>query len=224
MYASEFFGMSSDEEENTWNREEIENILKISNLKKKEFNSNFQVSGWEDDNDGIIEESEILWAAENGNLISTKNLLAENSNLINVKDRDGYSPLHRACYNNHPDVVEFLISAGGNIFAKTLDLWQPLHSSCKWNNALCAAKLLDEGADINCKTKGVYSKLQLNTVRHTPLHLAASNGKAKEVLQLLLSNFSLKPFLKNDNNETAYDIAQRSGKYYKIFEIINNKK
>ena len=54
----------------------------------------------------------------------------------------------------------------------------------------------------------------------TPLHLAASNGSAKETLQLLLMNKNVKHDTLNDSNETAYDIAKRSGKYYRLFEIL----
>lgn len=51
-------------------------------------------------------ETEILWAAENGRLDLLKNLVTKNPGLVKVKDRDGYTPLHRACYNNHSEVVE----------------------------------------------------------------------------------------------------------------------
>ncbi|KAK6630579.1 hypothetical protein RUM43_014564 [Polyplax serrata] len=212
--------MSSDEDDrNHFSEEQIKEIKRISKLKKKYYNDRFQVSGWDDDTEGIVEEkephakpvSEILWAAENGDLDLVKKLLSQDPELVNVKDSDGYTPLHRACYNDHSDVTEYLLSTGGDIFAKTIDLWQPLHSACRWNNAVSAAKLLEAGADINCKSKG----------GQTPLHLAASNGNAKETLQLLLCNTSLQPNLKNDNNETALDIAQRHGKYYKLFEIVN---
>lgn len=56
----------------------------------------------------------------------------------------------------------------------------------------------------------------------TPLHLAASFGNAKETLQLLLMNPNLKPDLKSDTNETAFDIAQRSGNCYGLFQILDD--
>lgn len=53
----------------------------------------------------------------------------------------------------------------------------------------------------------------------TPLHIAASHGASYETVQLLLSSPYIKPGIVNNNNETAYDIAKRSSKYYKIFEM-----
>lgn len=50
--------MSSDEEEeNQLNAKEVAEILRISNQKKREFQSKFLVSGWEDDLEGVEEEN-----------------------------------------------------------------------------------------------------------------------------------------------------------------------
>ena len=43
----------------------------------------------------------ILWAAENGNTELVSELLESDGYLVNSKDKDGYSPLHRAAYENH---------------------------------------------------------------------------------------------------------------------------
>lgn len=53
----------------------------------------------------------------------------------------------------------------------------------------------------------------------TPLHIAASHGASYETVQLLLMNPYIKPEILNNTNETAYDIAKRSSKYYHIFEM-----
>ena len=55
------------------------------------------------------DEKAILQAAENGNLEKVKNLLAKNPSLIEAADIDGYTPLHRACYGNHIEIVEVFI-------------------------------------------------------------------------------------------------------------------
>lgn len=53
-------------------------------------------------------EKEILWAAENGDIQRVSELLASNCNLTQVTDKDGYTPLHRAAYNNHIQVVNVI--------------------------------------------------------------------------------------------------------------------
>lgn len=52
------------------------------------------------------QDLKILTAAENGKLDVIKELLQENPELVRVNDQDGYTPLHRACYSNHPEIVE----------------------------------------------------------------------------------------------------------------------
>ena len=43
----------------------------------------------------------ILWAAENGNIELVIELLDSDRTLVNSRDNDGYTPLHRAAYENH---------------------------------------------------------------------------------------------------------------------------
>ncbi|KAF2883308.1 hypothetical protein ILUMI_22868 [Ignelater luminosus] len=152
---------------------------------------------------------EILWAAENGKLDIVIRLIESDPNLVNEVDTDGYTPLHRACYGNHFNVVGYLLSRGANVSAKTSLLWQPLHSACQWNNVKCVLYLLQNGADVNAVSEG----------GQTPLHIAASHGTSYETVQLLLMHPQIKAELTNNNGETAYDIAKRSSKYYHIFEM-----
>ncbi|XP_033230457.1 ankyrin repeat domain-containing protein 49-like [Belonocnema kinseyi] len=176
-----------------------------------------QVSAWEDD-DGIDpdrnptepDEKAILQAAENGILEKVKNLLDKNPSLIEATDNDGYTPLHRACYGNHLDIVEYLLSKNAAIDAQTQDGWQPLHSACCWNNVECAALLLQHGADINARSKG----------DQTPLHLASASSHNSPALQLLLLHPDINPRLVNSSGDTAEQIARRTGKYYPLFEVI----
>jgi len=48
----------------------------------------------------------MLSAAEEGNLEKVKRLLSKNYLLLICTDKDGYTPLHRACYGNNVEVVE----------------------------------------------------------------------------------------------------------------------
>jgi ankyrin repeat protein len=54
-------------------------------------------------------DKEILWASENGKCSMVEKLILANPAIIHVKDKDGYTPLHRACYNNHEHVVDVSI-------------------------------------------------------------------------------------------------------------------
>ncbi|XP_020751129.2 ankyrin repeat domain-containing protein 49 isoform X1 [Odocoileus virginianus] len=142
----------------------------------------------------------LLWAAEKNRLTTVRRLLSERASHVNTQDEDKYTPLHRAAYSGHLDVVRELIAHGADVHAVTVDGWTPLHSACKWNNARVASFLLQHDADINAQTKGLL----------TPLHLAAGNGDSKDTLELLLMNRYIKPGLKNSLEETALDIARRT--------------
>uniref|UniRef100_A0A452GG66 Uncharacterized protein n=1 Tax=Gopherus agassizii TaxID=38772 RepID=A0A452GG66_9SAUR len=145
-------------------------------------------------------------------LSTVRRLLSQKLAPVNIQDEDQYTPLHRAAYGGHLDVVRELIAQGADVHALTVDGWTPLHSACKWNNTKVASFLLQHGADINAQTNGLL----------TPLHLAAGNRGSKETLELLLMNRYVKPNLKNNLDETAFDIARRTDIYHYLFEIVEN--
>ncbi|XP_060520610.1 ankyrin repeat domain-containing protein 49-like [Cylas formicarius] len=177
----------------------------------------FLVSAWDDDAQGIdesrnpqgVNERKILEACENGDLETVKGLINEDPNLISVHDKDGYTPLHRACYGNHFKVAQYLIENGANVSSKTIMQWQPLHSCCQWNAVKCASLLIEAGADVNALSEG----------SQTPLHVAAAHGACYDMVQLLLMHPYIDATLRNNSNETAGDIARRSSKYYNVFDM-----
>ncbi|XP_044728737.1 ankyrin repeat domain-containing protein 49 [Chrysoperla carnea] len=177
-----------------------------------------QVSGW-DAEDGDIEEeknphkspvTEILWAAENDELDTLRTLLQKDRTLVNVRDKDGYTPLHRACYSGNLKAIDILLEYGADIAAQTDMGWQPLHSACKWNHAECALRLLQHGADVNAKSEG----------GQTPLHIAGTHSHCKEILQVLLLHPDIQPDVLNVSKESPRQIATRCCKFYPLFDLI----
>ena len=73
---------------------------------------------------------------ENGNLANVQRLLDIKEALINFRDTDGYTGLHRASYNGHIETIDCLINCGADLFAQTNDGWQPLHCACRWSMQL----------------------------------------------------------------------------------------
>ena len=56
----------------------------------------------------------LLWAAEKKNQLATvQKLLSEKAAKVNTRDEDEYTPLHRAAYSGHLDVVRELVAHGG---------------------------------------------------------------------------------------------------------------
>nr|KAF6437953.1 hypothetical protein HJG59_008670 [Molossus molossus] len=71
----------------------------------------------------------LLWAAEKNRLTTVQRLLSEKATQVNTRDEDEYTPLHRAAYGGHLDVVRELIAQGADVHAVTVDGWTPLHSA-----------------------------------------------------------------------------------------------
>jgi len=180
------------------------------------------VSGWEESDDQGISgsnaaqkdpRSRILWAAEHGRLDLAKELIETDPELVNSVDEDNYTPLHRAAYNNHVDIIKYLLEHGANAHAWTSEGWEPLHSACKWGNVEAAYALLN-GADIdvNCRTNG----------NLTPLHLAASCNDEPGSLytaQMLLQHPKINLCVKSNGGETPWDVAKATSmNMMKLFE------
>lgn len=95
---------------------------------------------WKEINIEKMSDNDIIEAflenAEFGRFENLKLLLKSHlgSSLLYANDMDGYTALHRASYNGHTDIIEFILDQGGDIQAKTIDGWSPLHCACKWGN------------------------------------------------------------------------------------------
>ncbi|KAK3101776.1 hypothetical protein FSP39_006268 [Pinctada imbricata] len=174
----------------------------------------------DDDSDEETEEEiqknpqkKMLWAAENNKADVVQDLIKEEKDLVNSTDSDMYTPLHRACYNGHTDMVRLLLANGANIEAKTIDGWHPIHSAARWNQAQVISVLIENGADINATTKG----------GQTPLHLASSQKDSKETLIILLQNPKVDVDVKNSTGDTAEDVCKRTSKLCKLFQKRRDK-
>ncbi|NME35816.1 MULTISPECIES: formyltransferase family protein [Fusobacterium] len=58
---------------------------------------------------------ELITACKIGDLISVKNI-CKNKEYLKIRTKEGWDPLIIATYNNHKDIVEYLISIGADIY------------------------------------------------------------------------------------------------------------
>jgi len=117
----------------------------------------------------------ILWAVNENRINEVREILRLDADTVNAKDNDGYTPLHRAAYNNFVDMAKLLLQYRADPNARTELGWTPLHSACKWNNADCAHLLLQFGADVNAESEG----------RQTPLHITATVSNCRNTATVL---------------------------------------
>jgi ankyrin repeat protein len=104
--------------------------------------------------DGVQDEQkikdELFSAAQNGDLETLKNLLTKYPDMKDVKRRGGWTLLHMA--RSSRDMVEYLITIGADIEAKSGADWTPLHSQAYSGHKDGVELLLEHGADIEAKT------------------------------------------------------------------------
>lgn len=162
------------------------------------------------DNDGQL--LNILEAAEKGRIELMKQFYKIDPDLINIQDSDGYTPLHRACYNNRIETVKWLVTNGANVCAKTDDGWQPIHCAAQWGCVKVFRILLAYGANINCKTNGA----------NTPFHLAVTRGERNRKLieYLLFRCQDIDLNARNDADDTPFDICKRNSMMYKLWDLL----
>ncbi|XP_075150576.1 ankyrin repeat domain-containing protein 49 [Haematobia irritans] len=176
------------------------------------------VSGWDDDADELIEEDKnpqatlermILWAVNEKKLDEIREILRLDPETVASVDEDGYTPLHRAAYNNYVDIAKLLLQYKADPNAKTKLGWTPLHSACKWSHAESVSLLLQHGADVNAQSDG----------QQTPLHVAATVSNCRNTATLLLMDPNINAKSLNNSEETAEEIALRTGLTTPIFEM-----
>ncbi len=144
-------------------------------------------------------------AAITGDIQKIQNLLKDDPNIINTKDKYGLTPLHlvmrggkteqvliidnevmtkmladRASCEDFKEIAQLLLSNKADIDAKDENGRTPLHEAAKYGNKDLAEVLLVLKPDVNMKDE--YGQ--------TALHLAAQNGHA-DVLTILLNNKAL---------------------------------
>lgn len=109
------------------------------------------------------EEKAILKAAKNGDLTSTRTLLAKQPSLIATRDTDGSTPLHCASWKGHVEIVELLLENGADIQARNQnDHWgdTPLHAAAHGNQKAVAKILIARGADVRAVNSSGRTPLQ----------------------------------------------------------------
>eukprot|EP00126_Sphaerothecum_destruens_P003534 Sdes_comp17289_c0_seq1m6485 len=104
---------------------------------------------------------EFFAAVEENDLEHLLELFTNDRTLVNCHDSDLYTPLHRAAYGGHLEILVFLISHGADLHAVSHDGWSAAHSAIRWNHSEAAIILFKCGADVNAQTVGGLTPLHL---------------------------------------------------------------
>jgi len=97
---------------------------------------------------------EILRAAKSGDAGRVRQLVELDPSLMSVRDSDGSTPLHCACWKGHEAVVKLLIECGADVNAENQnEHWgtTPLHAAAHANQKRVAELLIANGANITAR-------------------------------------------------------------------------
>lgn len=177
-------------------------------------------------------------AVRRGKLDIIKLLLFGNRADISAANAEGWTALHFATDLGNLDVMRLLIEAGLSPSIADVKGWTPLHIAARYVSTDAVSILIDAGADISATTNGGWSTLALATTasnshvmrllidlgadveaivpnpqsvlyKSTPLHVAASDGKAG-IVELLVKA-GAKVERRDKDGCTALFLAVRDG-------------
>ena len=121
-------------------------------------------------------KKDVFDIARNGTIAELNTLIKENPQIINTKNKAGYSPLILASYHGNKEIVNLLIKNHVKI-NEVSDLGTALMAaSYKADNEI-AKMLIDNGANVNASDSN----------KTTALHYACINNN-KELTKLLIKN------------------------------------
>ena len=141
----------------------------------------------------------VFAAAATGNVIVLQQLLDESVHATRVHqlDKDGWTALHHAAYNDHAPCVRLLLQRKADPNAEAEHGCVPLHMAAAQASPEVIGLLAEAGAVVDMPDE----------TGQTPLHYAAQPGRLEVVRALL--DAGVHPSLKDAQLETPLDLALR---------------
>ena len=78
-----------------------------------------------------------------GRVVEIAKLLIEYGADMNLPNRTGWTPLHKASYDGFADVVHLLLDHGADVNAKKQDHWTALHIAIRYSSFEIIKALLE---------------------------------------------------------------------------------
>lgn len=145
------------------------------------------------------------FAAKEGKTDIVRWLITEAGAIVEMEDREGETPLHKAAMAGKLSVTSLLLSHGADANARDTDGWTALHNACSRGYLDLVRLLIDRG--------GAQIDIQGGRGAWTPLMNAASKGHLP-IVRHLTAKYRADPFVRNTAGETAYDVAAASFEVY----------
>lgn len=149
--------------------------------------------------------SELILAAEEGDVGVVKSIIAKDGSVINLSDDFWRYPLGVACEFGRVECAALLIKSGAKVNLRFFST--PLHYAAKNGNLEMVRLLLEHGADVNAT----------DVNRCSPIYLASYAGHAQIVKFLLEHGADVNAT--NKNGDTSLYIAKTRG-HNKVVDLL----
>jgi uncharacterized protein len=138
------------------------------------------------------DETPLHIAATYGTKLTAEILISNGAyDVINQRDKDGYTPLHTAVFNNSSEVVSVLIAAKADINKREYNNgWTPLHAAVEAGKPHIVYQLIKANANIN----------QLDYNKRTPLYLALELCELSQDQREYMDRYDIVVKLEQANN------------------------
>ena len=127
------------------------------------------------------------------------------ASLVNVRDRNNDTALHKAANSGKSNAIVKLLNAGArpNINEAGLRGRTPLHGACAGGHTFCVRLLMEHNADVE-------ARIQFKDLNETPLHYAASYNQ-HDCVKALLHDYGASVNATNKDGRTALHLAVHHG-------------
>ncbi len=150
--------------------------------------------------------AEIHDVVKKGDINKLKALITKDKLLVNLKDKNGKTPLHFACQNNNIEAIEYLFKNGANINEKNINGVTPLQYAAYMGHTGALEFLIKNKVDINSE----------DNTKRTALDFAILNKKI-DIVDLLVKN-GIKINLKQRGANFIHTVAVNGFK--KLLKVI----
>lgn len=149
--------------------------------------------------------SYLLKAAKEGDISALKECLTQNPEDVNIRDQNGYAPLHHAMRHKEKaqELINLLLDFGADINIIDQSGHTPLVHTLTYNNPLALKTLINKGANI----------FIADHLRATPLFHATITHTRPELLKTLLQSGALNPEKDPSCTTLLHDTAVASSRY-----------
>jgi len=159
-------------------------------------------------NEPIPNQSTIFSAAEGGDVATVRDLLRHNSEMANVQNGAGWTPLIFAVANGHIDLAEELLQHGADPNLAEYDGWTPIMFASFQNNEPLVAMIMQSGGSPLYRNR---DDLSAHELANSQSHFALADYLGEEAVYYAMANEDLNEMLRHVRQGVSANVQNGAG-------------